>query len=387
MGNSPLRRLLRPQLADPELVIKLVVYEGGNSGIGELNFDQVTALGGAGDPQYVPGDVIYDFDVNTNACYPDDWTFFGYAGTDFGLDRDVEDGYGAFHAADWTECDMFGHPQCDWVGSAVGIGPFNHAHCVPGGVSDANLDLSLGTGISIRMKVNLEVGFGGTAGARLQLQMVDDDGTNAVLSRTVVDKPEVDRTVPVPEDWTTVNFFFAGLDAYFDNDSSVAGAIPGLDISNIKEIKLLWFRETAEDVNVFEFDEITLINDEPVLWADSDADSDVDLYDFTAFQTCFGMAPDTAGCEKLDANRDGAIDLGDLHMFTDCIQDRRSPVGIIRGVIRVFGRRDRVCNSRDKLSQANLSLGGVNDEEAAEFMCCGGCDIGCITSWLRNGLI
>jgi hypothetical protein len=310
------------QLSDPALQIKLVVLKGTNSGIAELDYDQVTGIGGEGPAQFLPGEVIYDFNTNGgfNPCYPDDWTFFGYPQTDFGIDFGAEDGSGAFQAADWTGCEISGLPQCEWVGSGVGLGPFAHPHCMEGGVSDANLDLSLGTGLSIRLQVDLTVGFGGTEGARVQLQLTDDDGTNAVLSRNVIDHPTVDRTVPVLDEWRTITIPFAGLDSAFDNDDAVAGAIEGLNLSHITAIKLIWRRYASDGVNVFEFDDITLTDDPVSPWADRDGDGAVDLADFTLMQACFGGDPLTPECAPLDADRDGDVDVSDYPVFDDCMQ-------------------------------------------------------------------
>lgn len=306
------------ELADPNLQIKFVIPKDANTGVGEFNYDQVTGLGGGGRAQILPGTVIYDFDTILNSCYPDDWTFFGHPQTDFGLNADVEDGSGAFQAADWTACDLFGYPQCEWVGSAIGVGVFNHPQCEIGGVDDAGLDLSLGTGITIRVKNNLEVGFGGTAGARVQLQLVDSDGTTAVTPRAILQNPAVNRMPRLPDEWTTLRFFFDGLDWAWDNDSSVAGSVPGLDLANIESVLLLWRRESGDGVNVFEFDEITLIDDLPQPWADSDSDQDVDLADVQAFQLAFGAAP-TGDTAALDANDDEIIDALDSQVLFDVV--------------------------------------------------------------------
>lgn len=270
--------------------------------------------------QIAPNTVIYDFNTVLNTCYPDNWTFFGYPQTDFGQDTQAEDGLGAFQAADWTECDLLGQPQCIWMGSAVGIGPFAHPQCTPGGVSDANLNLSLGTGFSVRVKLDTNVGFGGIPGARLQVQLVDNDGTTAVLPRVIVGKPTINRAIPVPEVWTTLVIPFASLDWANDNDDAIAGTVPGLNLSHIKEIKFMWRRQTGDGVNVFKFDEITLLNTPIAPWGDRDSDGDVDLKDYARFQACFGPAPLAAGCAALDADRDGDVDLGDFVPFSDCAQ-------------------------------------------------------------------
>ncbi len=268
--------------------------------------------------QYLPGQVIYAFNPGGNTCYPDNWTFFGYPQTDFGFTAEAEDGGGAFQAADWTGCDLEGLPQCVWVGSAVGIGPFAHPQCTPGGVSDANLDLSLGTGLTVRIQDKITSGMGGTLGSRLQVEMVDNDGTTAVISRNVPLNPAVNRPFPLTDSWQTYTIFFVSLDAFWDNDSSVAGTVPGLNLTHIKEIKFIWRRYTAEGVNVYQFDNIALTDATPLPWADRNADGDVDLADFAEFQGAFAAAP-TPATAKLDANYDGAIDLSDWKVWKDCI--------------------------------------------------------------------
>jgi len=268
--------------------------------------------------QIQPGAVIYAFNPGGNTCYPDNWTFFGYPQTAFGFTADTEDGGGAFQAADWTGCDLEGLPQCQWVGSAVGIGPFAHPQCTPGGVSDANLDLSLGTGITVRIRDIITDGLGGTLGARLQVELVDDDGTDAVISRNVPLNPAVNRPFPLTDSWQTYTVYFDSLDAFWDNDSSVAGTVPGLNLAHIKEIKFLWRRYTAEGVNVYQFDNITLTNEQPIPWADRNSDGDVDLADFAEFQAAFATTPDVTTA-KLDANYDGAIDLLDWQVWKDCL--------------------------------------------------------------------
>ena len=110
------------QLADPNLQNKFVMPKGSNTGVGQFDYDQVTALGAGGTSQLLPGEVIYDFYPAENHCYPDDWTFFGISQTDFGADASAEDGYGAFQAADWGLCDMSygeGTIGCTWAGCAA----------------------------------------------------------------------------------------------------------------------------------------------------------------------------------------------------------------------------------------------------------------------------
>ena len=269
--------------------------------------------------QIQPGQVIYNFDAGGNTCYPDDWTFFGYPQTDFGWDPAAEDGGGAYQAVDWTACDVYGYPQCIWAGSAIGVGIFNHPQCTPGGVPDANLDLSLGTGITIRIKNKIDQPPGGTLGARLQLQLTDSDGTNAVIPRHIVANAGVDRMPLLSDNWTTYTFYFKGLDWAWDIDDAVAGTVPGLHLGHIQSIKLIWRRMLASDVNVFEFDNITLINSAPMLWPDANSDGDVDLGDFASFQACYGGVA-LGQCARFDADSSGLIDFNDFMMWKDCQQ-------------------------------------------------------------------
>jgi len=238
--------------------------------------------------QVAPGTIIYDFDTGTNAfvCDPDDWTFFGNPTTDFGSTLDVEDGHGVFHAGDWTFCEQLLPPEsCQFMGSIIGIERACQGQ--PVGIPDANLDLSLGTGLSVRVFLNLDVGVGGTEGARLSLELEDDDGTNAVVPGIIPDKTYVNRMHPLTDEWETVTFHFAGLDTGID-DAAITGGTPGLDLANINKVKLLWRRFGAQDINVFLFDNITLVDSEPRLWADNNDDDDVDLADYAEFQRCFG---------------------------------------------------------------------------------------------------
>lgn len=287
----------------------------------------ISASTARGQTQFLPGDVIYDFfdpnDPNMTTCWPDDWNFFGISQTDFGGDADAEDGFGAFQSADWDLCDIIFGPGtigCQWAGCAIGVGPFPpRPGCEAGGVPDANLDLSLGTGLSIRAKVDTTAGSGGTVGARIQLQLVDIDGTTAVLPRSIVANPAVNRPPRLSETWQTYNFLFSSLDWAFDNDDAVAGGVPGLDLTHITQVKLIWRREDAGGVNAFEFDTITLTDAPIVLWADDDGDGDVDLANFATFQACFGSPP-VFECGKLDADFDGDIDADDWLVFMDCVQ-------------------------------------------------------------------
>ena len=248
--------------------------------------------------QPVPPDtILYDFSINTNGCDPDYWNFFGPPVDcgDFGPDEDAEDGHGAFVAGDWTECS----PGWGMAGG-IGMGPiFGQPKCgiEGGGTDDADLDLSLGTGISMRLRLELPPGdfppaTAGKPGVRLQFEMVDKDGdgTRAVIPGFITGKPWVNRMFPPNEDetWQTVTIYFAGLD-WANDAAAVAGVTPGLDISDIQQIQMT-FRpgDTSENANVLHWDELTLIDTPPRLWADADTDGDVDLSDVAAFQRCFG---------------------------------------------------------------------------------------------------
>lgn len=306
------------QLADPNLVIKMKMYQAGNSGVGALDYDQVVALGPGGETTIQPNTIIYDFDDYANACYPDGWGFFGYPQTDFGADTNAEDGHGAYQKADWTGCDYAGYPRCDFVGSKVGGGVMSHPHCTPGGYDDIHLDLSLGTSISVRAKDDITSGYGGTLGAELQFQLVDADGTTAVTTRWVVGKEWIVRSQPLIDDWYTYTFNFKSLDYAWDNGSSASGTESGLNLNHILAIKLLWRRDTAEGVNTLRFDEVTLLDDPVFKWGDADQDGDIDVPDFAEYQVCFGTMSGT--CEPFDADYDTDIDFDDFQTWRDCFR-------------------------------------------------------------------
>lgn len=303
------------QLSDPSLVIKLKMYADGNSGIAAVDYDQVVGIGAGGQTTIPAGAIIYDFDDDSNTCYPDGWGFFGYAQTDFGASALVEDGKGAFQSVDWTGCDLAGYPSCTFTGSKVGGGTMHHPHCLEGGYADINLDLSLGTGLSVRAYNDITSHGGGTLGVRLQFQVVDSDGTTAVASTWIVGKPWINRSLPVTEEWVTYKCFFKGLDYSFDNGSSAIGTVPGINLNHITSIKLLWRRNTALGHNVFRFDEITLIDDPVVKWGDADSDGDMDFADFAQLQQCYGAVQPI--CTQYDANRDGVVDVNDAQTWND----------------------------------------------------------------------
>ncbi len=59
----------------------------------------------------------------------------------------------------------------------------------------------------------------------------------------------------------------------------------------------------------------------PPVAGDFDADGDVDMADFTVFQTCFNGAnrtPAGASCGNTDLDHDGDVDLTDFSVFQDC---------------------------------------------------------------------
>ncbi|MFQ5489119.1 MAG: hypothetical protein ACE5GE_00240 [Phycisphaerae bacterium] len=283
------------------------------------------------------GTVLFDFDINSNGCDPDNWNFFGTPTTDFGADPSgtgvvSEDGNGAFHTGDWLV------PGGPFLGHGVGIGPFPPGQplCGPqgSGIADINLDLSQGTGISMRVMLELPPGdfppaTQGTPGVRMQFQLIDsdpppapDDGdTVAVVPADIPGKPWIDRRFQPNglEQWETVTIHFAALDDGFDNDA-VAGNDP-LNLADIKAIRMIWRPgPTSQNVNIIHFDEITLIGTPPVLWADKDSDNDVDLGDFRVLQNCFPGVPTDVGCASLDANRNAAFDDLDTANFNECLQ-------------------------------------------------------------------
>ena len=251
----------------------------------------VAIANGAAAVQILPGEVIYDYTTNGYVCDPDDWNFFGPVTTDFGWDPGAEDGSGAFVAGDWTTSPGWG------MGAGVGIGPFPPGQPLcgnrPHGIADADLDLSLGTGLTMRVRLELPPGdfppaTAGQPGVRLQFQLIDSDGTVAVLPGLVSTHPHVNRMYPPGEDWQTVTMYFDGFDSAND-DAAVSGGVAGLQLDDIKAMQIIWRPgETSAWANVLHWDEITLIDDNPRLWADSDYDNDVDLADFAWFQTCFG---------------------------------------------------------------------------------------------------
>lgn len=285
----------------------------------------------AGQP-VAPGTVIFDMDTNLGFCDPDFWSFFGNPLTDFGSNgSDAEDGHAIQAIGDWTVCDLvYGEPGCQFIGAKHGGGRINgQPLCQPlgSGVRDADLDLSAGTGITIR--VLLQTPDFGQPGVRLQFQLADTNGlvdsldpdTTAVVPRSIAGKPWINRTPPLKVDqWQTYTFWFAGLDSSFDA-SAIAGLDP-LDLTNINAVRTIFRRgPTSEGKNKIVFDEITLIDDPPVLWADRDADFDVDVDDFAAFQRCFGADPTVdETCAPLDANYDDVIDINDFYNFTECLQ-------------------------------------------------------------------
>jgi hypothetical protein len=251
------------------------------------------------------GTVIFDFDVNSNGCDPDNWNFFGTPTTDFGGDPDAQDGAGAVHAGNWLI------PGGPFMGQGVGIGPFPPGQPLCGsagsGIGDIALDLTAATAITMKVRLGLpeDPPFPkGTAGVRMQFQLIDsnallpipnDGDTVAVVPADVPGRPWVDRRFEPGdvEAWETVTIPLAGLDFGFDVDA-VAGT-NGLDLADIKAIRMIW-RPGPDTtlVNRIQFDELTVI-DEPIQqWADRDADSDVDLEDFRAVQACYGadLSPD-----------------------------------------------------------------------------------------------
>lgn len=298
----------------------------------------------AGQP-VTPGTVIFDMDTHLGYCDPDYFSFFGYPTTDFGSNgADAEDGHAVFTAGNWTNCDLvYGSGSCQFLGSKHGGGRLCCGQPLCGGlgsgVRDADLDLSQGTGITMRVLLKLPT-TESLPGVRLQFQLADTNGnaaaldpdTTAVMPRAIPGKPFINRSIPLADDeqWHTYTIWFKGLDWSFDA-SAVAGLDP-LTFDNINAVRPLWRRGTAEyegGSNVIVFDEITLIDDPPVLWADADGDGDVDVEDFAAFQKCFGLPP-TGDCERMDANYDSrvpdldasndVVNIDDLQNFLECLQ-------------------------------------------------------------------
>ncbi len=307
----------------------------------------------AGD-SVAPGTVIFDMDTNigfypgtdTRVCDPDYWSFFGYPTVDFGSNGVYsEDGHAIFTAGDWAWCDLtYGPAACQFLGAKHGGGVMCCGQPLCGGygsgVRDANLDLSQGTGITLRVRLILPDQIS-KPGVRLQFELTDTNGlggstidpdTTAVVPRSIPTKPFINRAPPLAEDgeWHTYTFWFVGLDSSFDA-SAIAGTDP-LDLTDINAFKTIWRRgeNTAGD-NVIVFDHFVLIEDAPVLWADADSDGDVDLDDFREFQRCFDVAPaDDPTCTRMDANYDSTItdtipendviNIDDFQNFLECMQ-------------------------------------------------------------------
>jgi hypothetical protein len=265
-------------------------------------------------PPLPPGTVIFDFSTRTDQCDPDFWNFYGQPTTDFGPDTSAEDGHGAFQAGNWTSCDLaYGESACQFMGTKNGGGiMYNQPLCDgDAGIDDADLDLSQGTGISVRVKLTLPNGDNppttkGTPGVRLQFQLDDDDAiTSTNLNRT---RGTIPGRMPTArnyvnrmwllngdEEWETVKIPFAGLDWSYDG-AAIAGT-NGLQLNDIRSFRFTWRRgpssalvddPASSNRNTLRFDEITLINDPPQLWADHDGDHDVDLADFGFFEECYG---------------------------------------------------------------------------------------------------
>ncbi|HRX84857.1 MAG TPA: hypothetical protein P5572_07555 [Phycisphaerae bacterium] len=280
-----------------------------------------------------PGTVIFDMDTHTEFCDPDFWSFFGYPTVDFGSNgADSEDGTAVFTSGDWTSCDLvYGPSACQFLGAKHGGGRLCCGQPLCGGlgsgVRDADDDLSLGTGVTMRIRLILV--DDAQPGVRPQFQLTDTNGletldtdTVAVVPRSIPGKPWINRTPPLAGDglWHTYTFWFNGLDRSYDA-SAVAGVDP-LNLTDVNSYKLIFRRgPTTSGNNKIVFDKITLIDDAPVLWADEDGDNDVDLDDYGRFQACFGQDPATnAACARFDANYDGAIDIVDLQNFHECLE-------------------------------------------------------------------
>jgi hypothetical protein len=68
----------------------------------------------------------------------------------------------------------------------------------------------------------------------------------------------------------------------------------------------------------------------PIITADADADTDVDLSDFLLFQACAtGPAiPYSPGCESKDFDGDGNVDLADFGVFQRCYSGPNNPANL-----------------------------------------------------------
>ena len=299
-----------------------------------------------------PGTIIFDMDTHTEYCDPDYWSFFGYPTTDFGSNGWLsEDGHAAFTTGNWAWCDLvYGAPwKCRFLGSKHGAGRMCCGQPLCGGlgsgVRDADLDVSQGTGFTVRVLLYMPDPVNDKPGVRYQFELVDSNGhkvappgeneipeldTRACVPNRIEDRPWVNRAPPLADDgqWHTYTFWIIGLDDFYSG-SSVPGDNPLL-LPAICGIYGIYRRgETSAGRNTVVFDEMTLIDDPPVLWADADADGDVDLRDFAEFQRCFNADPevDTA-CARMDANYDSVIpdgipennvvNLDDYLNFNDC---------------------------------------------------------------------
>lgn len=313
----------------------------------------------AADTIFLPGETIYDFDTNidTNGlgCAPDNWNFFRNPTVDFGANTTGLDGHVAFQQAEWTECDFFLF-GCDFMGTGVGIGPFPPGQplCPPtgSGIADAALDLSLGTGVTIDVSLELLDGNSppltrGTEGVRLQFQLIEsnglyiptvmDDDPVTVTPRDVPNHPWVNRAPPISTNgptptngFATYTFYFNGFDNGFDNDAvaSTSNGLGGFDFGNIRAVRLIWRRPPGQNGgqspvvngNLISWDNITLIDSAPVLWGDDDLDGDVDLADAQFLQLCADADLEAnPACAVWDANFDGVIDEDDTANFGDCM--------------------------------------------------------------------
>jgi hypothetical protein len=193
-----------------------------------------------------------------------------------------------------------GQPLCGGLGS---------------GVRDADHNLTQGTGVTFRALLLLP--DGGQPGIRAQFQLVDSNGlptkdtdTVAVVPQGVPGKPWIDRVPPLvgDEQWHTYTVWFEGLDSSF-SAAAIAGTSP-LDYTDISGYKIIFRRgETTAGKNKVVFDEITLIDGPPQLWADHDSDGDVDLADYAELQRCYGQDPTVnTACARWDANFDTVVD-------------------------------------------------------------------------------
>ncbi len=100
------------------------------------------------------------------------------------------------------------------------------------------------------------------------------------------------------------------------------------NIMDVNRNTLTW---TAYDLNDAVLDTYQLQSRTPLAPADLDGDGDVDLVDFSAFQTCFNgpnrPSAKADGCEAADFDGDTDVDLADFGTFQSCFNGPNRPAG------------------------------------------------------------